>query len=94
MNKPNKNTMKTFKDLKFSMHPKGNGLQATMDFNNSYGISVVRFKGSYGYERGLWEVAVLYNGSITYTTDITNNVIGFLTEQNVTDIMKRVQALI
>jgi hypothetical protein len=85
--------MKTFKDLEFKPRSIGNGLQARMDFDNGYGVSVVSFSGSYGYPN-LWEVAVVYEGSLTYNTDITDDVIGYQTDQDVTDVMKKVQALI
>jgi hypothetical protein len=86
--------MKTFKDLEFKPPPIGNGLQATMNFDNDYGVSVIKFNGSYGYHQDLWEVAILYKDSLTYNTDITDNVLGYQTEQDVTDVMKKVQALI
>ena len=84
--------MKTFKDLEFKPHTIGNGVQARMDFDNEYGVSVVKFNGSYGYPN-LWEVAVMYKGSLTYNTDITDDVLGHQNDQDVTDIMERVQAL-
>ena len=84
--------MKTFKDLEFKPHTIGNGVQARMDFDNDYGVSVVKFNGSYGYPN-LWEVAVVYKGSLTYNTDITGDVLGHQNDQDVTDIMERVQAL-
>lgn len=84
--------MKTFKDLEFKPHTIGNGVQARMDFDNDYGVSVVKFNGSYGYP-DLWEVAVMYKGSLTYNTDITDDVLGHQDDQDVTDIMGRVQAL-
>lgn len=86
--------MKTFKDLEFKPHPIGNGLQAVMNFDNDYGVSVVKFNGSYGYHQDLWEVAILYKDSLTYNTDITDDVLGYQTEKDVTDVMKKVQALI
>ena len=85
--------MKTFKDLQFGAHPIGNGVIAQMNFDNGYGVSVVKFNGSYGYDQNLWEVAILYNDAITYSTDITDNVLGYQTEQDVTDVMKKVQSL-
>tara|TARA_Y100001937_G_scaffold110238_1_gene155623 strand:+ start:787 stop:1044 length:258 start_codon:yes stop_codon:yes gene_type:complete len=33
------------------------GLQKVYKFENGYGASVIRHKGSYGYQKGLWEVA-------------------------------------
>ena len=86
--------MKNFKDLDFKPHSIDNGLQATMNFDNDYGVSVVKFNGSYGFNSDLWEVAIMYKGSLTYNTDITDDVLGHQTEQNVTDVMKKVQALI
>lgn len=86
--------MKTFKDLQFKPHPIGNGLQAKMNFDNDYGVSVVKFNGSYGYHQDFWEVAILYKDSLTYNTCITNDVLGYQTDQDVTDLMKKVQALI
>jgi hypothetical protein len=85
--------MKTFKDLEFKPHTIGNGLHAKMNFENNYGVSVVKFNGSYGYDDDLWEVAILYNGSLTYNTHITDDVLGYQTEDDVTNIMKQVQEL-
>jgi hypothetical protein len=85
--------MKTFEDLVFKAHPIGNGLQAVEEFKNEYGVSVIKFAGSYGYASDLWEVAILYDGDITYNTYITDDVLGHQTEDQVNDIMKRVQQL-
>jgi len=85
--------MKTFKDLEFKRHSIGKDWKSRMDFDNGYGVSVVKFNGSCGYPN-LWEVAVMYEGSLTYNTDITDDVIGLQTDQDVTDVMKKVQALI
>lgn len=82
--------MKTFKDLEFKPHT--NGLQAVMYFDNDYGVSVIRSYGSYGNERGLWEVAILYKGEICYNTSLTDDVLGHQTEQDVTDVMIKVQS--
>lgn len=84
--------MKKFKDLEFSPHWIGNGVQAVMSFDNNYGVSVVKFQGSYGYPN-LWEVAILYKGDLTYSTDITDDVLGHQTDEDVTDVMKQVQLL-
>ena len=84
--------MKTFDDLKFKPHPVGNGVQARMDFENDYGVSVVKFNGSYGYPH-LWEVAVMYKGYLTYSTDITDDVLGHQSDKDVTEVMRKVQSL-
>lgn len=84
--------MKTFKDLDFKPHSFGNGVQARMNFNNGYGVSVVRFNGSYGYPK-LWEVGIMYKDSLTYDTHITDDILGWQKDQDVTDIMEQVQKL-
>jgi len=85
--------MKTFKDLEFKPHTIGNGVQAVMNFDNNYGVSVVKFNGSYGYHQNLWEVAILYKDALTYNTDITDDVLGHQTDEDVTEVMKKVQML-
>jgi predicted transcriptional regulator len=65
-----------------------------MTFENGYGVSVVSHTYSYGGKDGLFEIAVLdKDGNLTYDTPITNDVIGYLTEEDVTDVMKQVQEL-
>ena len=65
-----------------------------MHFDNGFGVSVVSHTHSYGGRSGLYEVAVLdSDGNLTYETPVTSDVIGYLTEENVTDVMKQVQNL-
>ncbi len=96
--------MKTFKDLKFGPHGHADGVQALCFFPNGFGVSVVRFKlggdlgyGSYTTNEKEWELAVLKGSSehwnLTYQTPVTDDVIGHLSEDGVTDIMKKVQEL-
>ena len=87
--------MKTFTDLNFRAHPNQfGGVQSVMEFDNGYGVSVVRTPYSYGGDKGLYELAVLdKDGQITYDTPITNDVIGYLREQDVTDVMEKIQQL-
>ena len=100
--------MKTFEDLKFTPHLTGEGLQGRIFFENGYGVSVVRFKlpmlgasilyGSYTSNENEWELAILYGNEedgweLTYTTPITNDVMGHLTAADVTEIMAKVQQL-
>ena len=84
--------MKTFQDLDFKPYAIGDGVQARMDFDNNFGVSVIKFRGSYGYPN-LWEVAVMHNGNLCYDTYITDDVLGHQTDEEVTDIMAQVQAL-
>jgi hypothetical protein len=85
--------MKTFKDLEFNPHGIGNGVHAIMNFDNNYGVSVVMFNGSYGGKQGLYEIAILYGEDITYSTEITDNVLGWQSEEDVTEVMQKVQLL-
>ena len=88
--------MKTFNDLPFETID--NGIlwckKARMDFDNNYGVSVVRHNMSYGGRDGLYEMAVLYDNEIHYENPVADgDVIGHLTEEEVTDLMKKVQEL-
>ena len=86
--------MKEFKDIQFNEHPYSRGVSGRLQFPNGYGISVVRTDYSYGGTDGLYELAVLTKGGeITYDTPITNDVIGYLTPEEVTEHMKQIQLL-
>jgi hypothetical protein len=86
--------MKQFKDLQFKQHRELNGVVARITFDNGYGASVVKHEFSYGGKDGLYELAVLdSNGDLTYDTPITNDVIGYLREIDVTDVMEKIQKL-
>jgi hypothetical protein len=86
-----------FSDLQFQPHSIGNGVQARHFFDNGYGISVVRFKGSYGYEEGLYESAVLKgteeNWHICYDTPMTSDVLGDQTEEEVEVLLYEIENL-
>ena len=87
------NNMKTFKDLSWEPYP-GGGEMARITFENGYGASVVRHAYSYGGKLGLYELAVIDNkGEICYTTPITDDVIGYLREEDVSEVMIRIQNL-
>ena len=87
--------MKTFNDLEFKPHPNNmGGVQAYITFENGYGASVVCTPHTYGGDKGLYELAVFgKDGHITYDTPITNDVIGYLRPQDVTDVMEKIQQL-
>ncbi len=87
--------MKTFKDLEFKEHPNHlGGVQAVITFDNGYGASVVCTPHTYGGDRGLYELAVLdKDGNLCYDTTVTNDVIGYLRPQDVTDVMEKIQQL-
>ncbi|NBW77279.1 MAG: hypothetical protein EBR34_16025 [Sphingomonadaceae bacterium] len=62
-------------------------------FNNGYGASVIKTDRSYGGKDGLYELAVIYNNDICYDTPITDDVLGYLTEGEVTDLLQKIEAL-
>lgn len=73
------------------------GIHHWFKFNNNYGASVVKHKFSYGYDEDLFELAVLYfDGGIpfiTYSTPITDDVIGNLTNDQVLELLERIKNL-
>jgi hypothetical protein len=58
--------MKTFKDLKFGPHPisqdGGSGLMARMNFENGYGVSVVRFTLGFGLPSAVAKLTSVLKG--------------------------------
>lgn len=86
--------MKQFKDLQFKKHPIGVGIMSRIQFDNGYGVSVVKTPYTYGGDKDLYELAVLDNeGSLCYNTPITADVMGWLREIDVTDVMEKIQQL-
>ena len=89
-----------FTDLVFKPHPiikVSDAVYATTFFPNGYGVVVGRYPGSYGYEQGLYEVAVVkgdeeYN-ELCYDTPIADDVMGNRDEQDIENIMEEVAAL-
>ena len=66
------------------------GIQKVYKFPNGYGASVIKHRGSYGYQKGLWEVAVLFHGELCYDTEITSDVIGHLNDPEVDNILGKI----
>ena len=85
---------KQFQDLRFKEHTYSSGIIAREVFDNGYGVSVIRTENSYGGSEGLFEVAVVNaSGGINYDTPITSDVLGHLTEEEVSEVMRKVQEL-
>jgi hypothetical protein len=85
--------MKVYKEK-----PLNGGVQKQYKFNNGYGASVVKHEFSYGNENGLWELAVLKwidgdDYKLDYSTEISDDVIGYLTEKEVEKLLVRIQSL-
>ena len=83
-----------FEELKFQTHPAGMGQQCIVQFSNGYGASIVQGPHTYGGKDGLYELAVFgKDGHITYSTPITDDVLGYLTEDDVTDCLTQIEQL-
>ena len=72
---------------------KHGGTQRIFSFPNSpYEASVIDYE-SLGGTAGLFELAVYKNGKICYSSGITKDVIGHLTEEEVQKLIKRIAKL-
>lgn len=82
-------------DLEFAPMTNGlEGVRAEYYFPNDLGISVVSHEHSYGGGSGKYEIAILSSdGSLNYETEITDDVIGWLTLSDVMEIMERIENL-
>ena len=83
--------MKVYKEKQLN-----GGIQKQYKFENGYGASVIQHIGSYGNEPGLWELAVVDWWDVyelDYSTKITDDVIGYLTEEDVEEILVRIKEL-
>lgn len=73
------------------------GVHYIFKFSNGYGASVVKHPFSYGHENDLWELGVLIfkNGKhgLCYTTEITDDVIGYLTDDGVMELLEKIKAI-
>jgi len=68
------------------------GQRRLYKFNNGYGASVIKNYASYGNEENLWELAVLNpEGRIDYTTSISDDVVGYLTEEEAEEILNQIK---
>lgn len=88
--------MKEFKDLEFKNHPSKymGGQHATLKFDNGFGVSVLCGNSFYSNGIDTYELAIINkDGRIDYHTGITDDVMGYLTEQEVSDVMRKVQMI-
>ena len=83
--------MKTFNDLEFKPWY-GGGKHAILYFDNDYGVCVLFGENYYSNGIDTYELAVLRHGLICYDTEITNDVLGYLTKEEVTNVMLKLQS--
>jgi hypothetical protein len=85
---------KTFEDINFEKNEELGGVVGRIIFENGFGASVVSHIMSYGGKLGLYELAVLdKNEELTYDTPVTNDVLGHLTPEEVTNYLIQIQDL-
>lgn len=65
----------------------------SVTFDNGYGASIVCNTMSYGGGKGLFEVAVIKNGELCYTTPITSDVVGYCDFAEVAEILEKIKNL-
>ena len=81
-------------DLDFEPHPAGmGGVRAVVNFPNGFSASVVSGEFFYSTEDKPYELAVLRDGDITYDTPITDDVLGYLTADEVEAVLDQIAAL-
>lgn len=77
----------------YSISPINSGVQYFFKFDNGYSASVVCHSFSYGNEEGLYELAVFTDKGLCYDTEITNDVLGWLTVEDVLSTLERIKKL-
>ena len=91
----------TFRELKFDdiseTHGEG-AIQAYVELGNGFDVSVVKHKGSYGSEKGLYEIGVFDNQRIGMNSmcdplDWGDTVKGWLTPKDVETELKLIKEL-
>lgn len=85
--------MKTFKDLEFKIHPHGIGQRAVLAFDNGYSASVCFGSMFYSNEINTYGLAVMTEEGCCYSTGITDDVLGRLTQDEVTEALIKIQKL-
>lgn len=90
--------MEEYKDFQahnglVSHKPRMDGEQWIFRFSNGYGASVITGGIAYCNEGQPYELAVLKHGELCYDTPITDDVIGYLTSDEVFNLLDRIEQL-
>ena len=83
----------TFTDLEFHSNLPHGPMRARVAFPNGYVASVIRGPQTFGGEEGLYEMAVMYDGRLDYSTPLTSDVLGGLSEEEVTKYLAQIADL-
>lgn len=68
------------------------GIHYIFSFRNGYQASVIKFSFSYGWEKDLWELAVLKNGKLHYDNPVAKgDVRGYLTDHEVNELLREIE---
>lgn len=79
--------------LKIEDGTRNGGPRYVVDYPNGYSASIIKHCASYGGTDDLWELAVLKNGGVCYDTPITDDVIGWLSEEEVVELCRQISEL-
>ena len=86
--------MYTFTDLKFK--PKKGfkwQKQACLLFENGYEASVLFWSMFYSNGKDTYELAILHNWKLCYDTGLTDDVFGWISKDEVTELLKKISSL-
>lgn len=80
--------------LEFASHITGmEGMQATAKFTNGYTASIITGTAFYTTDDKPFELAILAGGKVVYDTPITEDVCGYLTEDDVNKLLLDIEKL-
>ncbi len=71
----------------------GNSMHHIYKFPNGYEVIVIQNEYSKGYEKGLYELAVLEKSGLCYSIPIASNTIGYLSADEVAEHLSQIERL-
>ena len=76
------------------------GVHYIFKFENGYGASVIKGWCTFGYREDKWELGVIFfdpenpdDYSLAYNTPLTDDVIGYLTDEEVRELLGKIKEL-